>query len=200
MHAPLSADVLNQLFLTARTYRGSAEAWLKKPVSEAQIKQLYDLAKMAPTSANCSPARIMFVQSQEAKEKLRLTLDVGNVEQTMAAPVTAIIGNDHAFYEHMEFLFPYTNARSWFEGKPEAIASAAFRNATLQGAYLIMAARALGLDCGPMSGFNNTKADELFFSGTQIKSNFLVNIGYGNPEILQPRAPRFMFEQACKII
>jgi len=200
MHSLLNFEALNQLFLAARTYRGSAEAWLKKPVTEAQLRQVYDLAKLAPTSETCSPARILFFKSLEAKEKLKLALDPGNAPHTMTAPVTAIVGSDHAFYEHMEFLFPNTGARSWFEGKPEAIATTAFRNATLQGAYLIMAARALGLDCGPMSGFNNAQVDELFFSGTQIKSNFLINIGYGNPDVLRPRAPRFAFEQACSIV
>ena len=129
----------------------------------------------------------------------RRTLDDGNVAQTMAAPVTALIGSDYAFYEHMDLLFPNTGARSWFEGKSEVIHNTAFRNASLQGGYLILAARALGLDCGPMSGFNNALADELFFAGTQVKSNFLVNIGYGNPAVLKPRNPRFTFDQACRI-
>lgn len=199
MHTPLDAAALNQLFRTARTYRGSAQAWLNRPVTDAQLEAIYDLAKMGPTSANCSPARIVFVRSPAAKEKLRRTLDAGNVAQTMAAPVTALIGSDHAFYEHMDFLFPNTGARSWFEGKPEVIHTTAFRNATLQGAYLIVAARALGLDCGPMSGFDNALADELFFAGTQVKSNFLVNIGYGNPAAPKPRNPRFAFADACRI-
>lgn len=198
-HTPIAAAALDQLFNDARTFRGSARAWLDKPVTDAQLVQLYDLAKLAPTSANCSPARIVFIRSPEAKETLRRTLDEGNVAQTMAAPVTALIGSDHAFYEHMDLLFPNTGARSWFEGKPEVIHNTAFRNASLQGGYLILAARALGLDCGPMSGFNNALADELFFAGTQVKSNFLVNIGYGNPEVLKPRNPRFTFDQACRI-
>lgn len=193
-------ESLNQLFIAARTYRGSAQAWLDQPVADDQLRQLYDLAKMAPTSANCSPARIVFIKTPEAKEKLRKTLDGGNIEQTMAAPVTALVGSDYAFYEHMDFLFPNTGARSWFEGKPDVIHNTAFRNASLQGAYLILAARALGLDCGPMSGFNNALADELFFPGTQVKSNFLINLGHGNPDTLRPRSPRFTFEQACRIV
>ena len=198
-HNPISDAALDQLFNEARTYRGSARAWLDQPVSDAQLQRLYQLASLAPTSANCSPARIVFIRSAEAKEQLRSVLDEGNVAQTMAAPVTALIGSDHAFYEHMDLLFPNTGARSWFEGKPEVIHNTAFRNASLQGAYLILAARALGLDCGPMSGFDNVRADALFFPGTQVKSNFLVNIGYGNPEVLKPRNPRFTFEQACRI-
>ncbi|HWU51667.1 MAG TPA: malonic semialdehyde reductase [Tahibacter sp.] len=198
-HSPIDAAALDQLFNDARTFRGSSKAWLDKPVTDAQLAQLYDLAKLAPTSANCSPARIVFIRSHEAKETLRRALDEGNVAQTMAAPVTALIGSDYAFYEHMDYLFPNTGARSWFEGKPEVIHNTAFRNASLQGGYLILAARALGLDCGPMSGFNNALADELFFAGTQVKSNFLVNIGYGNPEVLKPRNPRFTFDQACRI-
>ncbi|HVH34133.1 malonic semialdehyde reductase [Tahibacter sp. UC22_41] len=198
-HSPIDAAAIDQLFNDARTFRGSSKAWLDKPVTDAQLAQLYDLAKLAPTSANCSPARIVFIRSPEAKETLRRALDEGNVAQTMAAPVTALIGSDYAFYEHMDYLFPNTGARSWFEGKPEVIHNTAFRNASLQGGYLILAARALGLDCGPMSGFNNALADELFFAGTQVKSNFLVNIGYGNPEVLKPRNPRFTFDQACRI-
>ncbi|MBL8296970.1 MAG: malonic semialdehyde reductase [Rhodanobacteraceae bacterium] len=196
---PIAATALAQLFNDARTFRGSAQAWLDQPVTDAQLVQLYDLAKMAPTSANCSPARIVFIRSPEAKALLRRTLDEGNVASTMAAPVTALIGSDHAFYEHMDLLFPNTGARSWFEGKPEVIRNTAFRNASLQGAYLIIAARALGLDCGPMSGFNSALADELFFADTQVKSNFLVNIGYGNPATLKPRNPRFTFDQVCRI-
>jgi len=198
-HSPIDAAAFDQLFTHARTFRGSDKAWLDTPVTDAQLVQLYDLAKLAPTSANCSPARIVFIRSPEAKALLRRTLDGGNVDQTMAAPVTALIGSDYAFYEHMDLLFPNTGARSWFEGKPDVIHNTAFRNASLQGGYLILAARALGLDCGPMSGFNNALADELFFAGTQVKSNFLVNIGYGNPEVLKPRNPRFTFDQACRI-
>jgi 3-hydroxypropanoate dehydrogenase len=190
---------LDVLFREARTYRG-AQAWQDRPVTDTQLEQLWELARLGPTSANCSPARVVFVRSPEAKAKLRETLDEGNIAQTMAAPVTAIVGMDYAFYEHMDYLFPNTGARSWFEGKPAAIEAATFRNSSLQGAYIIMAARALGLDCGPMSGFNNAKLDHAFFAGTQIKSNFLINIGYGNPSSLRPRNPRFSFAQACRIV
>lgn len=199
MHAPITDAALDQIFRAARTYRGSAQAWADRPVTDEQLRAIYDLAKLAPTSANCSPARIVFIRSPEAKAKLKSVLDAGNVDQTMAAPVTALVGSDYAFYEHMDFLFPNTGARSWFEGKPDVIHNTAFRNASLQGAYLIIAARALGLDCGPMSGFNNAGADALFFAGTQVKSNFLINIGYGNPAVVKPRNPRFAFDEACRI-
>jgi len=200
MSEPLDAAALDQIFRKARTYRRSADAWLPKTVTDEQLRAVYDLAKLGPTSGNCSPARIVFVRSPQAKEKLKLALDRYNVDQTMAAPATAIIGNDHAFYEQMPRLYKESpNAIGWFEGKPRVIAENAFRNATLQGAYLIIAARALGLDCGPMSGFDNAKLDELFFTGTQIRSNFLINIGYGNPEIIRPREYRFAFDEACRI-
>lgn len=195
---PLSRSSIDQLFEEARTYRG-ADAWLDRPVTDDQLAAVYNLAKLAPTSANCSPARIVFIRSTPAKELLRRTLDEGNVAQTMSAPVTALIGSDHAFYEHLDQLFPNTGARRWFEGKPELIQATALRNASLQGAYLILAARALGLDCGPMSGFDSQLADQLFFAGTQVRSNFLLNIGYGNHASLKPRAPRLRFEQACRI-
>ena len=200
MHTPLDAAALDQIFRRARTYRRSAEAWLPKPVSTTQLRDIYDLAKLGPTSANCSPARIVFVTSPEAKEKLKRTLSADNIAQTMAAPVTAIVGSDHAFYEALPRLYKESpEATSWFAGKPELIAATAFRNASLQGAYLIIAARALGLDCGPMSGFNNKLADELFFAGTAVKSNFLINIGYGNPAVIRPREERFAFDEACRI-
>ncbi|MEO8670654.1 MAG: malonic semialdehyde reductase [Tahibacter sp.] len=198
-HTPISDAALDQLFREARTFRGSAQAWQERDVSDAQLQQIYDIMKFAPTSANCSPARIVFIRSADAKQKLKSTLDDGNIAQTMAAPVTALVGSDHAFYEHMEQLFPNTGARSWFEGKPDVIHNTAFRNASLQGAYLILAARALGLDCGPMSGFNQNLADQLFFAGTAVKSNFLINIGYGNPAVIRPRNPRLSFAQACRV-
>lgn len=201
MHAPLSDDALDQIFRSARTYRRSADAWLKKPVSDKQIRAVYDLAKLGPTSANSQPVRIVFVKSPEAKAKLKPALGAENVEQTMAAPYTAIIGSDHSFHEALPRLYTEEpSARSWFDGKPEAIATTAFRNATLQGAYLIIAARALGLDCGPMSGFHNRTIDELFFAGTPIKSNFLINIGYGNPAAIRPREHRYEFDEVCKIV
>jgi 3-hydroxypropanoate dehydrogenase len=200
MHTPLSDAALDQIFRTARTYRRSADAWLAKPVSDAQLRQTYDLAKLGPTSANCSPARIVFVRSAAAKEKLKSALSHDNIAQTMAAPATAIVGSDHGFYENLPRLYTESpEATSWFAGKPEVIAATAFRNATLQGAYLIIAARALGLDCGPMSGFHNAAVDELFFAGTKVKSNFLINIGYGNPAVIRPRESRYDFDEVCRI-
>jgi 3-hydroxypropanoate dehydrogenase len=201
MSEVLSEAALDQLFRTARTYRRSAEAWLDKPVSDAQLQAAYDLARLAPTSANASPARFVFVRSAEAKAKLEPALDRGNREQSMAAPVTVIVAADHAFYEHLPRLYRESpDAIGWFAGKPAAIESTAFRNSSLQGAYLIMAARALGLDCGPMSGFDNTMVDEAFFAGTSIRSNFLINIGYGNPAVLRPREERLAFDEACRIV
>ena len=200
MHQPLSDAALDQIFRTARTYRRSADAWLPKPVEDAQLRQAYDLAKLGPTSANSQPARIVFVRSAAAKEKLKAALSPDNAAQTMAAPATAIIGSDHAFYEALPRMYTEdTSAKSWFEGKPEAIAATAFRNASLQGAYLIIALRSLGLDCGPMSGFRNALVDELFFAGTHVKSNFLINIGYGNPAVIRPREARYAFDEACRI-
>ena len=200
MHAPLDDAALDQIFRKARTYRRSADAWLPKPVSDEQLRQVFDLAKLGPTSANSSPARIVFVRSPQAKEKLKSARSADNVAQTMAAPATAIVGSDHAFYEQLPRLYKESpEAKSWFEGKPEVIAATAFRNASLQGAYPIIAARALGLDCGPMSGFHNATVDKLFFAGTEVKSNFLINIGYGNPEIIRPREYRYTFEEACRI-
>lgn len=197
MPNPLDGNSLDQLFRHARTYRGSAKAWLDQPVDEEQLRRAYELARMGPTSANCCPARFVFVRSAEAKARLRAVLDDGNVERTMAAPVTVIIGSDYAFYDKLPQLFPHTDARSWFAGKPALIETTAFRNASLQGAYLILAARALGLDCGPMSGFDNVRLDAEFFAGTSVKSNFLINLGHGNPASLMPRSPRLSFEEAC---
>ncbi len=191
----LDNQSLDILFHNARTH----SAWLDRPVPESLLKEIFDLAKMGPTSANCSPMRVTFVTSKAAKERLKPALDEGNVAKTMAAPATAIIAMDMDFYEKLPFLFPHTDARSWFAGKTAAIETTAFRNSTLQGAYFIMAARSLGLDCGPMSGFDNKKLDEIFFAGTNIRSNFLCNIGYGDASKLHPRSPRFAFGEACKI-
>jgi 3-hydroxypropanoate dehydrogenase len=197
----LSDSALDQIFRTARTYRRSGDAWLPKPVDDAQLRQAYDLAKLGPTSANVSPARIVFVRSPEAKEKLKRALSHGNIAQTMAAPATAIVGSDQAFYEALPRLYKEApDAIEWFAGKPAVIESTAFRNSSLQGAYLIIALRALGLDCGPMSGFDNALVDELFFAGTAIKSNFLINIGYGNPAVIRPREERYAFDEACRIV
>jgi 3-hydroxypropanoate dehydrogenase len=201
MHEPLSDAALDQIFRTARTYRRSADAWLPKPVDDAQLRAAYELAKFGPTSANSQPVRIVFVRSPAAKEKLKPALSPDNVAQTMAAPATAIIASDHAFYEALPRLYTEEpSAKSWFEGKAEAISATAFRGATLQGAYLIIALRALGLDCGPMSGFRNALVDELFFAGTQVKSNFLINIGYGNPAVIRPREARYTFDEVCRIV
>lgn len=199
MNTPLDNTALDQLFLKARTYRGSAEAWRDKPVSDEQLRQVYELARMAPTSANCSPMRIVFVRSEQAKAKLREALKPGNVEQTMAAPVTAIIGSDMAFYEQLPKLFPFADARSWFVGNEALTAETAFRNSSLQGAYLMLAARAVGLDCGPMSGFDKAKLDAAFFAGTGVQTNFICSLGYGNPAVLAPRSPRLGFDEVCRI-
>lgn len=196
MHNSLSHDDLSQLFLDARTHN----AWLKRDVPDALLRQLIDVMKMAPTSANSSPARFLFVRSPEAKSRLKPHLDAGNVEKTMSAPVTAIIATDHLFYDHMPKLFPHANAREWFTGSKDHADRTAFRNATLQGGYFILAARALGLDCGPMSGFNNAAVDAEFFAQSATKSNFLCNLGYGDPAGLKPRSPRFTFDEIAKIL
>ena len=196
MSAPLSDASLDQLFLTARTYN----AWLPKEVTDEQIRRLYDLAKFGPTAANSSPMRIVFVKSPDAKQRLKPYLSESNAEKTMQAPVTAIVATDFAFYEHLPKLFPHADARSWFVGNEQLVQASGIRNGSLQGAYLLMAARALGLDCGPMSGFDQAGVDAEFFAGTQIKSNFLINIGYGDPDKnLFDRLPRLSFDEAAQI-
>jgi 3-hydroxypropanoate dehydrogenase len=192
----LDAEALAILFEQARTHR----AWLDKPVSDAQLHRLYDLMKWGPTSANSSPQRIVFVRSPEAKARLLPCMSSGNVDQTRTAPVTAILGMDMAFYDKLPQLYPHADARSWFAGKPHVIEETALRNASLQGAYLILAARALGLDCGPMSGFDAAKLNQAFFAGTELRVNFLCNLGYGDPSALRPRSPRLSFEQACQLL
>ncbi len=193
----LNNQALEQLFLNARTHNG----WQDKPVSEELLKQLYDLIKFAPTAVNGLPARFLFVTSKEAKEKLKSCLMEGNIEKTMQAPVTVIIGYDLTFYEHLPLLFNHNaDAKSWFEGNDALIEETAFRNSSLQGGYLIMAARALGLDCGAMSGFDKEKLNTEFFPEGKIKANFLCNLGYGDPMKLYPRSPRLNFEQACQIL
>ncbi|GAB3380997.1 malonic semialdehyde reductase [Lysobacter fragariae] len=195
MHPSLSADALDQLFRTARTHNE-----IGGEVSDALIHQLYDLLKWGPTTANSCPARFVFVKSKEGKEKLGAALDQGNHAKTMAAPVTVIVAYDMAFFEKMPYLFPHTDAKSWFDSKPESvIETICLRNGSLQGAYLLLAARALGLDCGPMSGFDNAKVDAAFFAGTTWKSNFLVNLGYGDASKLFPRSPRLAFDEAAII-
>ncbi len=191
----LSDAALDQLFRTARTQN----AFLDKPVEDSQLRALYDLLKWGPTAANSTPARIVFVKSKEAKAKLAPALSEGNLAKTMAAPVTAIIGFDQDFHEKLPYLFPHADAKSWFDGPREGRHESAFRNGSLQGAYLILAARALGLDAGPMSGFDAAKVDEAFFAGTGIKSNFLVNLGYGDPSGVFPRLPRLSFDEAARI-
>ncbi|MET4569712.1 malonic semialdehyde reductase [Rhodanobacter soli] len=192
----LSEASLDQLFRSARTFN----AWLPKEVSDEQLQQVYDLAKFGPTSANSSPMRVVFVKSKAAKAKLEPFLSDGNRAKTMEAPVTAIVATDHEFYEQLPRLFPHTDARSWFVGNQPLIDTTAFRNATLQGAYLLLAARAVGLDCGPMSGFDNAGVDAAFFAGTSIKSNFLISIGYGDASRnLFARSPRLAFGEACTI-
>jgi 3-hydroxypropanoate dehydrogenase len=193
----LSSEDLDLEFRKARTHT----AWLDKPVDNALLMQVYDLAKMGPTSANMCPMRIVFVKTKEAKEKLKPALDAGNVDKTMKAPVTAIIGMDIHFFEKLPHLFPHADAKSWFKDLPENVLEImALRNSSLQGAYFMMAARSLGLDCGPMSGFANAKVDQAFFAGTTVKSNFLCNLGYGDASQLFPRSPRLSFEEACKIV
>jgi 3-hydroxypropanoate dehydrogenase len=198
---PMSAHAINDealdlLFRNARTQN----KWQDRPVSPALLMAVYDLMRWGPTSANISPARIVFVTSPEAKARLKPYLSEGNRAKTMSAPVTAIIGHDLDFARHVPKLFPHApGAKDWF-ADPKFAEVAAFRNGTLQGAYLIIAARALGLDCGPMSGFDNAGVDKEFFAGTQIKSNFLCSLGYGDPAGLFPRSPRLSFDEACKIL
>jgi 3-hydroxypropanoate dehydrogenase len=185
------------LFRDARTHN----VWLDQPVDEGLLRQAYDLAKMGPTSANMCPMRIVFLKSKEAKEKLKPALDAANADKTMKAPVTAIIGMDIRFYEHLPKLFPHADAKAWFKDLPENVLEyMALRNSSLQGAYFMLAARSLGLDCGPMSGFNNAKVDAAFFAGTSVKSNFLCNLGHGDAGKLFPRSPRLSFDEACKVV
>jgi 3-hydroxypropanoate dehydrogenase len=196
LNTPLTPTALDQLFLEAHTLN----AWQDKPVSDELLHRLYDTLRMAPTSMNCSPARIVFVKSKAAKEKLNQALMEGNRAKTMVAPVTAIIGYDSRFFEQLPKLFPpMPNARGMFESNAALADITAFRNGTMQGAYLILAARALGLDCGPMSGFDNAAVDQLFFTGTNVKSNFLCNLGYGDAKGIYPRSPRLAFDEACSI-
>jgi 3-hydroxypropanoate dehydrogenase len=196
----LSDEALDILFRKARTHT----AWLDKPVSDDLLRQVYDLMKWGPTSANCCPARILFLRTPEAKQRLLPALSSGNVDKTMKAPVTAIIAHDLKFYEKLPKLFPHNPAaREWFTQSPELAQVTAFRNGTLQGGYFILAARALGLDCGPMSGFDNAKVDKEFFANPEnqsVKSNFLCNLGYGDPAKIPPRSPRLDFDEACKLL
>jgi len=193
----LSDESLNVIFREARTH----SVWLDKPVDDALLAQVYDLAKMGPTSANMCPMRVVFVKSKAAKEQLKPALSTGNVDKTMSAPVTAIIGMDVHFYEQLPKLFPHVDARAWFKDLPENVLEyMALRNGSLQAGYFILAARSLGLDCGPMSSFDNAKVDAMFFGGTTVKSNFLCNLGHGDAAKLHPRSPRLSFEEACQIV
>jgi len=192
----LDNHALDTLFRTARTRYG----WSDAPVTEADLRALYDLAKMAPTSANCSPARFLFVQSPEARNRLAsLALD-SNAEKIRSAPVTAIIGYDTKFYDRLPELFPHTDARSWFTGSETLAHDTAFRNSSLQGGYFILAARALGFDCGPMSGFDASAVDAEFWTGTDVRTNFICSIGKGTDQGLHPRLPRLAFEDAARIL
>jgi 3-hydroxypropanoate dehydrogenase len=196
MAHPLDSAALDQLFDKARTNN----KWQPREVPDELLARIVDHMKWGPTSANCSPARIVFVKSKDAKERLKPHLSEGNVAKTMAAPATAIIAYDLKFYEYLPRLYPPADAKSWFAGKKEHADTTAFRNGTLQGGYFILAARALGLDCGPMSGFNNAGVDAEFFSGTDIRSNFLCNLGYGDPAGVYPRSPRFNFDEIARIL
>ena len=211
MNKPLDDHALDQIFRTARTHSD----WLDQPVTDETLRQVYDLMKWGPTSANGSPGRFVLVRSKEAKERLRPTLSPGNVDKTMAAPVTVIIAYDLLFFEKLPKLFPHSpKMRDLFAANPQLVEVTAKRNSSLQGAYLIIAARALGLDCGPMSGFDNAKLDEEFFGAGKecegceqeffpsghVKSNFLCNLGYGDPAKLPPRGPRLEFDEACSLL
>ncbi|HXP97886.1 MAG TPA: malonic semialdehyde reductase [Telmatospirillum sp.] len=196
MSKSLSSADLDILFKDARTL----SKWQDVPVDPSTLTAIYDLARLGPTSANTQPARFVFVTSKDAKERLKPALSTGNLEKTMAAPVTVIVGEDLEFYELLSRTFPHADAKAWFVGKEALIQATAFRNSSLQGAYLMLAARALGLDAGPMSGFDNAKVDEAFFGGTKIRSNFLINLGYGDRTALHPRLPRLDFDEACMIV
>ena len=185
-----------QLFTDARTQNG----WLDTPVPDDTLHRLYELFKWGPTSANCSPARVIFVRSAESKARLAACMAASNVSKVEQAPVTAVIGMDMVFYEKLPELFPHADARSWFVGKPAMIEATALRNSSLQGAYLMLAARALGLGCGPMSGFDADKLDTEFWAGTTVKTNFVCSLGHGDPAKVFARSPRLAFEEACSLV
>jgi 3-hydroxypropanoate dehydrogenase len=196
MNTPITQDAIKQIFTEARSHHH----WLNKPVTDEQLRELYELAKWGPTSANTLPMRIVFIKSAEQKEKLLPALMGSNVEQVKAAPVTAIIAYDQKFYDQLPKLFPFADLRGMFAGNAALAERSALQNSSLQGAYFILAARALGLDTGAMGGFDNAKVDELFLKGTDWKSNFLCNVGYGDASKLFPRGPRLNYEFACKIV
>jgi 3-hydroxypropanoate dehydrogenase len=193
---PLDDTSLDTLFRQARTHG----KWTDEPVTDDTLRELYELTKLGPTSGNGSPGRFLFVRTREGKEKLRPALSAGNLDKTMKAPVTVIVAYDPQFYEQLPRLYPQTDARSWFAGNAALAEATAFRNGSLQGAYLILAARALGLDAGPMSGFDNEKVDTAFLSDLGWRSNFLVNLGHGDRAGLRPRNPRLEFEEACRLL
>ena len=196
MSEAVSMSALSTLFSDARTHN----AWLDRPVTDDQLREIYDLLRMAPTSANCSPARFLFIRTPEGKARLRPALSSGNLEKTMAAPVTAIVAWDSHFYDRLPELFPHSDARAWFTSSPALASETAFRNSSLQAAYMIMACRSLGLDCGPLSGFDREKVDAEFFTGTTLQSNLLINIGYGDASKVYPRLPRLAFHDACALL
>lgn len=192
----LTEQALDVLFRAART----ANAWQDKPVPAEKLRQIYDLMKFGPTSANSCPLRIVFLQTPEANARLKPFLMEANVAKTMAAPVVALFAMDMRFHEHLPFLFPHTDAKSWFEGNDDMIAETAFRNSSLQAAYFMIAARALGLDCGPMSGFDAQKVNAEFFPDGRFRINFICNLGYADHSQTFPRSPRFAFEQAVQVL
>lgn len=195
--AKLDENGLDLIFRQARTFR----AWQDRDIDDATLERLFELLRLAPTSGNCCPGRFVFVKSPEAKERLKPALDSYNVKKTMSAPVCTIVAYDLAFYGDLDWLSPHAKgAAEEFRADAALAETTAFRSGSLQGAYLILAARALGLDCGPMSGFDNAKVDQTFFAGTGLRSNFLCNLGYGDPQNLHPRAARHSFEQACQIL
>lgn len=192
----VDGEALDVLFREARTH----SAWLPRTVPGELLRAAYELARLAPTSANSSPARFVFLTTPEAKERLVPALMPGNVDKTRSAPVTVVVAQDMEFYEQLPRLFPFVDARSWFAGNPGMIADTAARNSSLQGAYFLLAARALGLDCGPMSGFDAEKVNAEFFPDGKWRANFLINLGYGDPARLYPRAPRLEFDEACRVL
>jgi len=196
-HQAVSDSILEQLFLSARSHNG----WLDREVSDEQLHRIYDLMKMGPTSLNSCPARIVFIKGESAKQRLKACVNEGNVKKSMTAPVVALIGMDMEFYTKLTKLWPHQqDAASWYIGNPEKTREVAFRNSTLQGAYFIMAVRSLGLDAGPMTGFNFARMDETFFPDGKVRSNFICAVGYGNDENLYPRGPRLDFDEACSIV
>jgi 3-hydroxypropanoate dehydrogenase len=196
MTAAINDLAINQLFLEAKTH----SYWLDKPVSDDLLREVYDMCKMGPTSANCQPQRIVFIKSAEAKQKLLPCLYEGNVEKTMSAPVVALFAYDIEFYEQLLLTFPHVDAKPWFTQSENDTFMHAFRNANLQAAYFMLAARAKGLDCGAMSGFDAAKVDEIFLSGTKYRSNFLCNLGYGDLSKVHDRLPRLSFDAVCKVV